>query len=90
MMTQLRTWLAAVAVLSLLLAACPADDPDIDPADPDPDVELDEPVRLAFLGSLSGPFAIWGIHTRNGMRLALLSNTAIFGGLLLLLQNVKG
>ncbi|HWM48472.1 MAG TPA: hypothetical protein VNR11_16325 [Xanthobacteraceae bacterium] len=27
---------------------------------------------------------------RNGMRLALLSNTAIFGGLLLLLQNVKG
>jgi len=28
--------------------------------------------------------------TRNGMRLAMLSNTAIFGGLLLLLQNVKG
>jgi uncharacterized membrane protein YphA (DoxX/SURF4 family) len=27
---------------------------------------------------------------RNGMRLAMLSNTAIFGGLLLLLQNVKG
>jgi hypothetical protein len=26
---------------------------------------------------------------RNGMRLALLSNTAIFGGLLLLLQNVR-
>ena len=27
---------------------------------------------------------------RNGMRLAMLSNSAIFGGLLLLLQNVKG
>jgi uncharacterized membrane protein YphA (DoxX/SURF4 family) len=26
---------------------------------------------------------------RNGMRLAMLSNTAIFGGLLLLLQNVR-
>ena len=27
---------------------------------------------------------------RNGMRLAMLSNCAIFGGLLLLLQNVRG
>jgi branched-chain amino acid transport system substrate-binding protein len=86
MITQLRTWLVGLLAASLLLAACPAEGPDVtaepepDVAEPEdvepedveePDVTLDEPVRVAFLGSLSGPFAGWGVPTRNGMQLAV-------------------
>jgi branched-chain amino acid transport system substrate-binding protein len=79
MTTHLRAWLVGLAVMSLLLAACPADDPEPDaapaPGEPDdgtePDATLDDPVRIAFLGSLSGPFAGWGVPTRNGMQFAI-------------------
>jgi branched-chain amino acid transport system substrate-binding protein len=30
-----------------------------------------DPVRIGFLGELSGPFSIWGVSARDGMRLAV-------------------
>ena len=48
----------------------PIDEPEDEPED-EPAAELDGPVQMAFLGSLSGPFAIWGVPTRNGMQLAM-------------------
>jgi branched-chain amino acid transport system substrate-binding protein len=30
-----------------------------------------EPISVGFLGELSGPFAIWGVHARNGMQMAI-------------------
>jgi branched-chain amino acid transport system substrate-binding protein len=57
-------WLAAL-VVSALLAGCAA-------GATAPDVEAqDAPIVIGFLGELTGPFATWGIHARNGMQLAI-------------------
>jgi branched-chain amino acid transport system substrate-binding protein len=75
MRSRSRTWLVGVLALALLVTACDvnedaAPEPAPDDAAGQPDA-VDEPVRIAFLGSLSGPFAIWGVPTRNGMQLAV-------------------
>lgn len=49
-------------------------DPDPDP-EPEPDDEVAEPtgdpINFGFIGSLSGPFAPWGVSVRNGMEMAV-------------------
>ncbi len=60
-------WLAAATALSLCAVACAGGGGGGgggESAD-------DEPVRIGFLGELSGPFSIWGIPARNGMQLAV-------------------
>ena len=33
--------------------------------------QAQEPIKLGFLSSLSGPFTIWGIQVRDGMKMAI-------------------
>ncbi|MDQ7848910.1 MAG: ABC transporter substrate-binding protein [Armatimonadota bacterium] len=55
----MRTMIAAAAILTLLAAT-------LGPAAAQP-----QPVRIAFLSSLSGPFAFWGVNARDGMKMAV-------------------
>lgn len=41
------------------------------PSSPPPSAPSGEPIAIGFLGELTGPFAIWGVPARNGMRLAV-------------------
>lgn len=34
-----------------------------------------QPIKIAFLSSLSGPFTPWGINVRDGMKLAIAEST---------------
>ena len=83
---HLRLTTLLLALLALVVAACgveadvdvpddpaPADTPDDTDTDDTDDAAAPEgdPIRLGFLGELSGPFAIWGVPARNGMRLAV-------------------
>jgi branched-chain amino acid transport system substrate-binding protein len=49
--------IALVMLLALTVAVVPA--------------EAQPPVKLAFLGSLSGPFTFWGVNVRDGMKMAI-------------------
>lgn len=60
-----RTW-AAVVSGALLLSAC-ADAEDGD----DTSASDGGSIPIAFIGELTGNFAVWGIPARNGMRLAV-------------------
>lgn len=55
---------ALAACVLVAVAACSA-------AGTEPADERPEPITIGFLGELTGPFAIWGIPARNGMRLAV-------------------
>lgn len=81
---HLRSTTLLLALLALVVAACgveadvdtPDDTPQATPDNgeaPDPGAAAPEgdPIRIGFLGELSGPFAIWGVPARNGMRLAV-------------------
>ena len=57
-------WVVWLLVVALVAVGCAAPDDEAAVAD-------DEPIRIGFLGELSGPFAIWGTSARDGMRLAV-------------------
>lgn len=57
------TWVATIAVVAVM-AGCAT-------ADAEPSDDAAEPIRIGFLGELSGPFSIWGVPARNGMQLAV-------------------
>lgn len=74
-MARIR-WGMWVVALAVALAACDGSDPSApdpdDPATPDEANDDDDaPLRIGFIGELSGPFAIWGVPARDGMRLAV-------------------
>jgi branched-chain amino acid transport system substrate-binding protein len=56
------TW--ALAAVAFALSACAGGGKATQDAGSDP-------VRIGFLGELSGPFSIWGVSARDGMRLAV-------------------
>jgi branched-chain amino acid transport system substrate-binding protein len=62
-------WLALLAVLVLVLAAC-GDDDDETTGDTSPGAAK-KTVALAFVGPLTGPNANLGINIRDGMRVAI-------------------
>ncbi len=63
--TRLRVPRRLLAVVALFaVVACSS-------GSVDPDGHGPEPIAIGFLGELTGPFAIWGIPARNGMRLAV-------------------
>jgi branched-chain amino acid transport system substrate-binding protein len=43
------------------------------------DAQTQKPIKIAFLGSLSGPFTPWGIQARDGMKLAIAEVNAAGG-----------
>ncbi len=43
------------------------------------DARAQQPIKIAFLGSLSGPFAPWGIQARDGMRFGIAEVNAAGG-----------
>ena len=65
-MARIR-WGMSLLALAAVLAACGGDAAAPDEAGGDDDA----PLRIAFIGELSGPFAIWGVPARNGMQLAV-------------------
>ena len=59
-------WVVGLCVLAAVIVACG------DGAAGDAEeTATDEPIRIGFLGELSGPFAIWGTSARNGMQMAV-------------------
>lgn len=53
-------------VLLMVAAACGTGGPEDTRSE-----SADDPIRIGFVGELSGPFAIWGVQTRDGMRMAV-------------------
>src|SRR5918993_729980 len=43
------------------------------------DAHAQQPIKIAFLSSLSGPFTPWGIQVRDGMKLAIAEINAAGG-----------
>ena len=41
--------------------------------------QAQQPIKIAFLSSLSGPFTPWGIQVRDGMKLAIAEINAAGG-----------
>jgi len=73
--TRTSTWTGTLLACVLVLAAC-----DGEPRTTDDASALDgEPIPIAFLGELTGNFAVWGIPARNGMRLAVADINAAGG-----------
>jgi branched-chain amino acid transport system substrate-binding protein len=60
-----RTWAGVIAGALLLSGCAGADDGD------ETSTAGEEPIPIAFVGELTGNFAVWGIPARNGMRLAV-------------------
>ncbi|MBI2368674.1 MAG: ABC transporter substrate-binding protein [Deltaproteobacteria bacterium] len=54
-----KTWLALLTVVTVVAGVAPVH------------AQPPGPVKVAFLGSLSGPFTIWGVQVRDGMKLAI-------------------
>ncbi|MDR7482559.1 MAG: ABC transporter substrate-binding protein [Armatimonadota bacterium] len=67
MTTAMRAGLAGATMLTLLALA-------FGPAAAQP-----RPVKIAFLSSLSGPFAFWGVNARDGMKMAVAEVNAAGG-----------
>jgi len=63
----MRTIIVGAAVLMLVVAT-------LGPAAAQP-----QPVKIAFLSSLSGPFAFWGVNARDGMKMAVAEVNAAGG-----------
>ncbi len=63
----MRTIAGTAALLALLAATL------------GPAVAQPQPVRIAFLSSLSGPFAFWGVNARDGMKMAVAEVNAAGG-----------
>ncbi len=57
-------WVGCALLVGALLAAC------ADGGGPE-STAGDDPIAIGFVGELSGPFAIWGVPARDGMRLAV-------------------
>ena len=72
-MKRLTIWVAILAALSLLAAACGGDDDDsTDGGDGDSTDEASgETIKIGALTSLTGPFTSWGIPVSTGMQLAV-------------------
>lgn len=65
-------WIAVMSALVLFLAACGDDDDDDAGNAADGGEEpTGEPIVIGGLTSLTGPFAAWGVHVRDGMELAV-------------------
>ncbi len=43
------------------------------------DARAQQPIKIAFLSSLSGPFTPWGIQVRDGMKFAIAEVNAAGG-----------
>ena len=54
-----KRWIGLIAVVALVIVAAPGD------------AQTPGPVKIAFLGSLSGPFTAWGVGVRDGMKMAV-------------------
>ena len=64
-------WVASLCVLTALLVGCDGGSGN-EEGDAESEADASEdPIRIGFLGELSGPFAIWGTSARNGMELAV-------------------
>jgi branched-chain amino acid transport system substrate-binding protein len=63
--------IAGLLVATLVLVACGADGSGDGEDGSGDDGGAGDPITIAFLGELTGPFAIWGVSARNGMRLAV-------------------
>lgn len=62
---MVRQWSIGLCVLLLAAAFGPA--------------QAQQPIKIAFLSSLSGPFTPWGIQVRDGMKLAIAEINAAGG-----------
>ena len=54
-----KLWMVLLSVVTLVAVAAPGD------------AQPPGPMKIAFLASLSGPFTIWGVQVRDGMKLAV-------------------
>jgi len=70
-----RTWISAIVAGVLLLAGCSGGAE----VRGDADGRAGEPIPIAFIGELTGNFAVWGVPARNGMRLAVADINAAGG-----------
>ena len=61
---QRTRWAAGALAVVLLVVGCGSDGAG-------GSSDGDAPLRIGFIGELSGPFAIWGVPARDGMRLAV-------------------
>jgi len=64
-----RQWIQGLAAILIAAAFGPAG---VQPASA-------QPIKIAFLSSLSGPFTPWGIQVRDGMKLAIAEVNAAGG-----------
>lgn len=65
-------WLAILAALALLAAACGSDGESSTDEGTDTGTEATgEPIKIGALTSLTGPFTSWGLHVEAGMNLAV-------------------
>ncbi len=54
-----RRWVALLSILTLVTLVTPGS------------AQQAGPIKIAFLASLSGPFTIWGVQVRDGMKMAI-------------------
>lgn len=56
---MMKRWVALLSVVTLVAVVAPSY------------AQAPGPIKIAFLASLSGPFTIWGVQVRDGMKLAI-------------------
>jgi branched-chain amino acid transport system substrate-binding protein len=54
-----KRWVALLSILTLVTLVTPGS------------AQQAGPIKIAFLASLSGPFTIWGVQVRDGMKMAI-------------------
>ncbi|MBI3015835.1 MAG: ABC transporter substrate-binding protein [Candidatus Tectomicrobia bacterium] len=56
---MMKKWIALLSLMVLAVVASPGG------------AQAQETVKFGFLASLSGPFTIWGVQVRDGMKMAV-------------------